>query len=349
MYSNVALTASVVYLIIVLGLMILQIVAMWKLFAKAGEPGWAAIVPFYNSWVLFKITWGSGAYMFLLFLPVGNMIVMFATLFKLASSYGKGVGYGFGLIFFSAIMLPVLAFSRSEYKGPSGNNKGVIIASIIISVLYFLACIVAVGALVASGLVDETTNKNNIGVSGYVEERNKVDVSEDVENDVDGDASPVTEGFRTVTIDNTDASLTVEVLEGENTSVEGAYALSDSDGISLNVSMDYVTMEEDGTTLQDILTDEVETYTSTLNEMSFYTDISTGAVQETDNGVFQRIDYTYDLGEETYNNSVYVRISECNGYAVKTIVEVDYSNATKKTGDLLSAICDKYKLLASVG
>ena len=50
-----------------LAVAVLGIVAMWKIFEKAGEPGWAAIIPFYNAYVLFKITWGNG-WMFLLML-----------------------------------------------------------------------------------------------------------------------------------------------------------------------------------------------------------------------------------------------------------------------------------------
>lgn len=55
--------------IISLALLVLTIIAMWKMFEKAGEPGWAALIPFYNAYVLFKISWGNGWYFLLYVVP----------------------------------------------------------------------------------------------------------------------------------------------------------------------------------------------------------------------------------------------------------------------------------------
>ena len=61
-----------------LAIAVLGIIAMWKIFEKAGEPGWAAIIPFYNLYVLFKITWGNGWKFLLLLIPLGFMPKYFA-------------------------------------------------------------------------------------------------------------------------------------------------------------------------------------------------------------------------------------------------------------------------------
>lgn len=106
-----------IYYIIVLAVCIVMVVALWKVFAKAGEPGWAAIVPFYNNYVLFKITMGNGWLFLLCLVPVVGAVVAFIALFKLATVFGKGTGFGIGLIFLSPIFLCMLAFGDADYQG----------------------------------------------------------------------------------------------------------------------------------------------------------------------------------------------------------------------------------------
>ncbi len=96
---------------------ILGIIAMWKIFTKAGEPGWAAIIPFYNVYTLFKITWGSGWKFLLLLIPIANIIIMIITEVKLAKAFGKSNGFAVGLVLLSTIFMLILAFGSSEYKG----------------------------------------------------------------------------------------------------------------------------------------------------------------------------------------------------------------------------------------
>lgn len=96
---------------------IICIIAMWKMFQKAGAPGWAAIVPFYNVYVLFKLTWGSGWKFLLLLIPVANIVISIMTVFKLAKAYGKGTGFGFGLLFLAPIFYCILGFGKAQYVG----------------------------------------------------------------------------------------------------------------------------------------------------------------------------------------------------------------------------------------
>ena len=100
-----------------LAITVLGIVAMWKVFEKAGEPGWAAIIPFYNLYVLFKITWGNGWKFLFLLIPIANIVFAIITMVKLAKAFGKSGGFAVGLIFLSIIFYCILAFDQSEYLG----------------------------------------------------------------------------------------------------------------------------------------------------------------------------------------------------------------------------------------
>ena len=103
--------------ILSLAIAVLGIVAMWKVFEKAGEPGWAAIIPFYNLYVLFKITWGNGWKFLFLLIPVANIVFAIITMVKLAKAFGKSGGFAVGMIFLSVIFWCILAFGDAQYIG----------------------------------------------------------------------------------------------------------------------------------------------------------------------------------------------------------------------------------------
>ncbi|MBP8640192.1 MAG: hypothetical protein KBI01_04745 [Oscillospiraceae bacterium] len=101
----------------------LMVVSLWFLFKKAGEEGWAAIVPFYNLYILFKITWGNGIMFLLLLIPIANIVIMIMTYVKLAKAFGKGGGWACGLIFLGCIFMPIMAFSKDiVYVGIPGKT-----------------------------------------------------------------------------------------------------------------------------------------------------------------------------------------------------------------------------------
>ena len=106
-----------VFTIISLVLCVFVLVCMWIIFRKAGKPGWAAIVPFYNLYVLFGITWGSGMRFLLLLIPIYNIILSIQTQVRLAKAFGKSGGFAAGLIFLPYIFIPLLAFGGTAYQG----------------------------------------------------------------------------------------------------------------------------------------------------------------------------------------------------------------------------------------
>lgn len=103
--------------IISICIIVLLIISFWGIFQKAGEAGWKSIIPLYNSYIEYKITWGNGWYFLLLLIPIVNIVIGIMTTYKLAVAFGKGVGFTFGLIFLPIIFYPMLAFGSARYQG----------------------------------------------------------------------------------------------------------------------------------------------------------------------------------------------------------------------------------------
>lgn len=112
-------TGALVFAVIWLAVVVLFIAAFWKVFAKAGQPGWAAIVPFYNMYILCKIAGRPGWWIILLLIPIVSLIVLAVISVDIAKSFGKGVGFGIGLWLLGMIFYPILAFGSAEYQGPA--------------------------------------------------------------------------------------------------------------------------------------------------------------------------------------------------------------------------------------
>jgi hypothetical protein len=100
------------------GILVLMIVSMWKIFTKAGEEGWKSIIPFYNTWVLLEISGKPGWWLFLMFIPFVNIIILIIMYNGLSKSFGKGLGYLIGLLLLSPIFFPMLAFGKATYTKP---------------------------------------------------------------------------------------------------------------------------------------------------------------------------------------------------------------------------------------
>jgi hypothetical protein len=101
-----------------LAVMIVLIIGEWKIYEKAGQPGWAVLIPFYNIYVLLQIvgrpTWWM---LILLFVPLVNLIFMIIVVNDLSKSFGQGVGFTLGLIFLSPIFILLLGFGDYKYIG----------------------------------------------------------------------------------------------------------------------------------------------------------------------------------------------------------------------------------------
>jgi hypothetical protein len=104
-------------LIIFLGITLVIIAGMWKVFAKAGKPGWACLVPFYNIYVMLQIAGKPGWWLILFLIPLLNLIIIILVSIAIAERFGKGAGFGLGLAFLGFIFYPVLGFGDARYEG----------------------------------------------------------------------------------------------------------------------------------------------------------------------------------------------------------------------------------------
>ena len=135
-----------VIVVIALVWVVLNIAATWRIFNKAGEPGWKSIVPIYNNYVLYGKVWSTvwfwvtlvlnavvfytqpqavaeGASMTALQMVgavcmIASMVLYILLNYKTAKAFGKGIGFTLGLIFLQPIFLMMLGFGSAQYQGP---------------------------------------------------------------------------------------------------------------------------------------------------------------------------------------------------------------------------------------
>ncbi len=134
----ILLGSLIAIIVIVIVFWVVEFIAYWKIFQKAGEPGWKSLIPFYNSYIQYKISWSglwfwvslacsvvgslmtgsTGAVLVIGYiLTIVALIVRLVELYKLSCSFGHGVGYTIGLFFLHPIFLIILGYGKSEYKG----------------------------------------------------------------------------------------------------------------------------------------------------------------------------------------------------------------------------------------
>ena len=113
-----AAAAGMIFVVIYLAVIVLAIAGVWKTFAKAGKPGWAAIIPIYNVIVWLEIIGRPIWWIILLLIPCVNIIVAAIISIDLAKSFGKGPGFGIGLWLVGFIFFPILGFGSARYQGP---------------------------------------------------------------------------------------------------------------------------------------------------------------------------------------------------------------------------------------
>ena len=100
-----------------LAVAVLVIVSLWTVFTKAGQPGWAALIPIFNLYVLIKIAGRPGWWLLLFLVPLVNIVIAVIVTIDVAKAFGRGVGFGIGLCLLGFIFYPILAFSDSTYQG----------------------------------------------------------------------------------------------------------------------------------------------------------------------------------------------------------------------------------------
>jgi len=101
----------------VLTLTVVIFAGLWKVFQKAGEPGWAAIIPIYNLYVLVKVSGNTWWWFLMFFIPILNFFATLKVSINVAGKFNRGLLFGLGLMFLSFIFYPLLGFGDYQYQG----------------------------------------------------------------------------------------------------------------------------------------------------------------------------------------------------------------------------------------
>jgi Family of unknown function (DUF5684) len=112
-----AVGAGIGVMVFGLAVAVALIASVWTVFTKAGKPGWAAIVPIYNLVVLLEIVGKPIWWIVLMLVPLVNFVVGAIVSVELARRFGKGAGFGIGLLLLAPIFYPLLAWGDARYEG----------------------------------------------------------------------------------------------------------------------------------------------------------------------------------------------------------------------------------------
>ena len=112
-----------VFMVLYIAVILVAIVGVWKVFEKAGKPGWASIVPVYNTIVLTEIIGKPMSWVILILFPCTMPIFIILALIELAKVFGKDTGFGLGLALLGFIFWPILGFGDAKYQGPAPSQN----------------------------------------------------------------------------------------------------------------------------------------------------------------------------------------------------------------------------------
>jgi hypothetical protein len=110
-------------IVLLLAVVVVMIASMWKVYEKAGQPGWACIIPIYNLYIITKIIGKPGYWTVLMLIPIVNYIFIIWSYNLISKKFGKDVGFTLGLIFLSFIFWPILGFGDAKYEGASNQES----------------------------------------------------------------------------------------------------------------------------------------------------------------------------------------------------------------------------------
>lgn len=107
---------GILFTLIVIALVLFVIVSLWRVFQKAGQPGWGILIPIYNLYLLLQIAGKPGWWILLYLIPLVNIVVGIIVDIEIAKNFGKDASFGIGLFFLGFIFFPILAFGSATYK-----------------------------------------------------------------------------------------------------------------------------------------------------------------------------------------------------------------------------------------
>ena len=111
--AGVGAGMMILYFVVV----IFMLIVMWKIFVKAGKPGWGVLIPIYNVILMLEIAGRPGWWFLLMLIPGVNIVISIIVILDLAKAFGKGTSFGLGMLFLGIIFYPILAFGDAQYAG----------------------------------------------------------------------------------------------------------------------------------------------------------------------------------------------------------------------------------------
>ena len=108
--------AGVFMIVFLAGYLLISAFLFWKVFTKAGQPGWASMVPIYNLYVLTQVAGKEWWWVLLCFIPLVNLIAFIMISLGVAKNFGKGAGFAVGLFLLAIVFYPILGFGSAVYN-----------------------------------------------------------------------------------------------------------------------------------------------------------------------------------------------------------------------------------------
>jgi hypothetical protein len=100
----------------------LMLASFWQIFIKAGREGWEGLVPIYNIYLFIQLVGKPGWWIFLLLIPVVNLVIIVLISLEVAKCFGKPAPFAIGLLLLPFVFYPILAFTDAEYSRPLATN-----------------------------------------------------------------------------------------------------------------------------------------------------------------------------------------------------------------------------------
>lgn len=110
-----------IFFLLYFAFIIFLVASQWKVFEKAGQPGWACIIPFYNIYIMAKIARVENWW--LIFIPIANIYIIIVILNGISKAFGKDTAFTIGLIFLGFIFWPILGFGDARYQYDELHNE----------------------------------------------------------------------------------------------------------------------------------------------------------------------------------------------------------------------------------
>jgi hypothetical protein len=116
----------IVAIVLYLAVVVLMIASQWKVFEKAGQPGWACLVPIYNIYIMTLIAKKPAWWIAMLLIPIANFVFLIMLINGISKAFGKTEGFTAGLIFLGVVFWPILAFGDAQYQGEKQESTDLI-------------------------------------------------------------------------------------------------------------------------------------------------------------------------------------------------------------------------------